>query len=347
MRGLSTLHILSRIPGILLVNQLMAGEIGPESPLSLPLAPGARLTLTLLPLAPGSLPAACILSSRDGRPRTEPRDAPLEICLFPRGLIRLTFCPRQVEDAPVLSPFPEILSRTPFSLDGRSCAASVIRSGASWLMAEEEGLVSAEVRLPDVASCDGPEFLRLPGGESGIFLSARLDAGTAFACLLLRRGDTWEPAFLQEADSVSRDGLRIVTETDLHDAAGHRLRRIWEPDTGVTRECFRLPDAPAPDSDPDTLARAFLDAVLLGLLPEAMDCLAPSLASSLSPGDLADFLGSFDAILPAPAGIAAPGQSALCVSRLADDGLRECFPLLFSFSPGPPFRITDLSHGEP
>lgn len=333
MRGLATLHILSRTPGLLLINQLLTGEIGPQEPLSLPLAPGAKLAMTLLPLTPGTLPATCLMTLEDGRPRLTPGGVPAETVLYPRGFIQLTLCPQQIQDPPILSPFPEIVRRAEFRRGRLSCAANLIRYGAAWLMVEENGLVAAEVLLPQVVSCESLETLLMPDGETAVLLIAGLEAGQC-ACLLRHTPEGWRQELLQEADSCRREGSRVVMETRLEDTAGHFLRQVWEPESGLRQEFSLRTFEVSPCQQPETLARAFLEAVRLSQWEEAVGYLAPALANALSAQEIAEFLGEFDEIRPAPACYGGPGEQVLSVSRMAEDGIRECFPVVFTMAQG-------------
>ena len=92
MRSIATMIVTSRTTGMLLVNQLPAGQVGPDEAISVPMPDEGHCFLTFLPYDDHALPLHKLLHWHEGRPRLDEAckgGVELKMCIRDRSSLRV------------------------------------------------------------------------------------------------------------------------------------------------------------------------------------------------------------------------------------------------------------------
>ena len=315
MRTVPMLVVKSTVPSLLYLNNAPAGEIGPDTPAGIPMPENGPCYLHYVPLARGCLPGAFRLDFHDGELAPVGEDLPARVTLWPRGVVEAEIEPQSAPDRSFVPLAPDTLSFVDLTGNRR---AYLLRYVSHWLVIEENSggtLLSLPLpgeRVPELV------VLNLDGREA---VAAKAPGPNCDWVVIAAEGaDGWQELFRLTDAQVELDGHGNVTSlAALGDTAGHGELTTWQYADGrytESRSIVWLDGEPhLPQSAEDT-ARAFLEAWLVGQSDEAMDYLSEELRSGLGLGDIANFLGNYEAVSNARyAPFAAEGEVTLALLR--------------------------------
>lgn len=296
MRSIATMIVTSRTTGMLLVNQLPAGQVGPDEAISVPMPDEGHCFLTFLPYDDHALPLHKLLHWHEGRPRLdEACKGGVELTLWPHGRTDAYLLPREVAEPPAPTLVPELWLRQPFSLEGRSLTASLVYQGIPYLVIDDgQGTVELEQPLPCL---EQPMDLRVVEceGRLGVVATGQVQ-GRPWACLAAQNDEGFAVGLNQACDEMAVDETGATLLEYLGDTAGHVQRTRWTP-AGSQRDLAFQDDAPRSPVTAQQGALCLLEALLLGQDEEAVACLSQPLREALSAEQLREYLGPFTGIV--------------------------------------------------
>ncbi|MGI5878074.1 MAG: hypothetical protein ACOX7W_05645 [Christensenellales bacterium] len=332
MRGVPTLMVESPVCGLLQLNMFPAGETGTDKRVALPVASDAQCVLHLMPLESGYLPLTCRLRIKDGVP-CPPGDAAgrAVIRAWPGGIAEVVLLPERLPRPARLPLSPSIASRTVFVAGGRRLAAEWASFGDWWLVIEEEDGTPLLTQAVPEAAAPGAVTVQAIGGRQHVVAQAQAGGDQRYVAVAGAPEGRWQVLYSDVGTSVEVSGDAVTVTAELLDTTGHRRQRRWQPGAPV-EDRFVTADPPS-QLAPGDIARAFLEALALGLDDEAASLLTPALRDGLSITEVRNFIGDIHEILPCRYGPASedPGWA---VARPAGSGLYEVIPYTFSLSGG-------------
>jgi len=288
--------------------------------------------LHMLPLEAGFVPLTCRLRMKDGRPNP-PGDAGGRLLLrsWPGGVVEAVLSPERIPRINRLPLSPASASRVNFMTGGRRMSAEWANFGDWWLVVEDtDGTPLMTQAVPEAT---GPGSISVQAMDGRQVVVAQAPSAHDQYCVAIAgwEEDRWQVLFTDTGHEidVSADGVTVTR--NLGDTAGHRRSRRWRPGEPLGDRLEATAQVQALGG-PD-VARAFLEALALGLDDEASAMLTPVLREGLSITEVRNFFGDIHEILPCRYGPPSdnPGWA---VARPAGSGLYEVTPYVFTVTDG-------------
>ena len=257
--------ITSPASGILYINGRIAGETGPDVALTIPLTPNGAIYMQLFPFGRRYRPGAYRLDLKNGEISANAADDTCRILIWPGHIIEIS-----------LMPLTAVPAESEYSiLDG--IPAAILRGEASLLRIGQNS-----VALPESASLPD-NHIKLNG--------ANLYTGRAGdrAYIALFNSDDLTPINAITADRITIAEGKIITATELKDAADHLRIDTYEPTGDSLKIVSTSISARHVPETAESTAIAAAEAALLGLSKELDEYLQPD--SSLDTANI-------DGVLP-------------------------------------------------
>lgn len=337
MRGIPTLMVESSVHGLMQFNMIPAGEIGPDKRVAIPLGADGVSVLHMMPLEAGFLPLTCRLRMKEGRP-CPPDEAAGRMLIrsWPGGFVEAALTPERIPRPSRLPLSPVSASRIAFASGGRRLWAEWALFGDWWLAIEDEDGAPLLTHAVPEATEPGPVTMKVMEGRQYVTARAAVGDGLEYVAVAGQSGGRWQVLFSDTGHEIEDAGEVVAISRDLADTAGHRRRRVWRP--GAAPDDRITVHGQENGRAPEEIARAFLEALALGLDGEAAAMLSPSLQEGLSIEEIRGFVGEIGEILPCRYG--PPAGPGWAVARPAKAGICEVTPYAFTVSEG---RIENIA----
>jgi len=310
----------SRLPGLLLVNGVNAGEVDEDRYVSLPLNSSGTCYLHYLPAQTGTEHCAVRFFIEEGVLTPAPKtDAPVTLVRWPGGVHEICFYPA-AKAAPPAALAPVALS----TLAVNGVRFALLQYGGLWLAAERGEDTLLAHALPQEAQSGALQAL----GEGVCALGSTQNG--QWGAVYLPAGQGWQQAVYLQGDEVTAraDGTLHAREA-LHDAAQHLRQSSWHAQSGL-HSTLRSTARP---HGGEAVARAFLQACALNLYGEAEEYLSAPLRGQINGEALKSFIGEVYTCMPAKYGPApAAGQTAMALLRKTGDRTLQACPLAFTLA---------------